>query len=81
MPPHLDYGDVIYHILAKINDVSHSITLTKLMDKLEFVLYSAELVITGALKGMSHDKLNLELGWESFNSQRWSRHLALFVKL
>ena len=76
--PHLDYGDVIYHIPAKICDVSHNNTLPKLMDKLESVQYSAALAITGTWRGTSRDKLYLELGWESLNFLRWSRRLTLF---
>ena len=79
--PHLDYEDVIYHIPAKICDVSHNITLPKLMDKLESVQYSAGLAITGTWRGTSRDKWYLELGWESLNSRRWSRRLTLFYKI
>ena len=79
--PHLDYGDVIYHIPAKICDVSHNITLPKLTDKLESVQFSAALAITGRWRGTSRHKLYLELGWESLNSQRWSRRLTLFYKI
>ena len=31
--PHLDYGDIIYHILAKEDDFSQDIILPKLMEK------------------------------------------------
>ena len=79
--PHLEYGDIIYHIPAKIWDVGHNITLPKLMDKLESVQYSAALVITGTWRGTSRDKLYIELDWESLNSQRWSRRLTLFYKI
>ena len=79
--PHLDYGDVIYHIPGNICDYSHSVVLTHQMEKLESVQYSAALAVTGAWKGTSHDKLYDELGWESLNFRRWSRHLILFYKI
>ena len=37
--PHLDYGDVIYHILAKVCEFSGSITFPNLMEKLESSFY------------------------------------------
>ena len=46
--PHLDYGDVIYHIPQKVNDFSHEVTLHPLMERLASVLNSAGLAITGA---------------------------------
>ena len=45
--PYLDYGDVIYHIPAKVCDLSQNIVLPNLMDKLESVQYSAALAVTG----------------------------------
>ena len=35
--PHLDYGDVIYHIPHNICEFSHSVILTNQMEKLEYV--------------------------------------------
>ena len=35
--PHLDYGDVIYHIPAKVCDFSGNIVLPNLMERLESV--------------------------------------------
>ena len=78
--PHLDYGDVIYHIPQKVNDFSHEITLHCLMDRLDSVQNSAGLAITGAWKGTSRNKIYEELGWESLNDRRWSRRLVLFFK-
>ena len=48
---HLDYGDVIYHIPAKICEFSHDPMLNTHMEKLESVQYSAALAVTGAWKG------------------------------
>ena len=48
------------------------------MEKLESVQYSAALAITGAWKGTSQEKLYNELGWDSLDLRRWSRHLVFF---
>ena len=79
--PHLDYGDVIYHIPAKICEFSQNTRLSNLMEKIEYVQYSAALAITGAWRGTSRQKLYAELGWESLSSRRWSRRLTLFYKI
>ena len=79
--PNLDYGDVIYHLPAKVCEFSGSVTLPGLMDKLESVQYSAARAITGTWKGTSRDKLYAELGWESLSCRRWSRRLSLFYKI
>ena len=50
------------------------------MEKLESVLYSAALTVTGTWRGTSREKLYTELGWESLSSRRWSRCLTLFYK-
>ena len=55
--PHLDYGDVIYHIPAKVCDFSGSVILPSLMEKLESVQYSAARAITGTWRGTSREKL------------------------
>ena len=78
--PHLDYGDAIYHIPQKVGKFRHEITLHRQMEWLESVQYSAGLAITGAWKGSSREKICEELGWESLNDRRWSRHLVLFFK-
>ena len=79
--PHLDYGDIIYHIPQNICEFSQTVTLTNLMEKLESVQYSAALAVTGAWKGTSRQKIYGELGWESLNLRRWSRRLVLFYKI
>ena len=78
--PHLDYGDVIYHIPAKVCEFSQNIILPNVMEKLESVQYSAALAVTGSWRGTSREKLYAELGWESLSSRRWSRRLTLFYK-
>ena len=79
--PHLDYGDVVYHIPHNICEFSNSVILTNQMEKLESVQYSAALAVTGAWKGTSREKLYNKLGWESLNLRRWSRRLTLFYKM
>ena len=79
--PHLDYGDVIYHIPAKVYELNQNIILPNLMEKLESVQYSAALAVTGTWRGASREKLYTELGWESLSSRRWSRRLTLFYKI
>ena len=79
--PHLDYGDVIYHIPQNTHDCSQTVTLTNSMEKLESIQYSAALAITGAWKGTSRQKIYDELGWESLNHRRWSRRLVPFFKI
>ena len=73
--PHLDYGDVIYHV-PEGDDGSKSY----LMGKLESVQYSAALAVSGTWRGTCQERLYNELGWESLSSRRWSRRLILFYK-
>ena len=75
--PHLDCGDVIYHIPQKVNDFSHEVNLNRQMERLESVQYSAGLAIRGAWKGTSRSKLYKKLGWESLIDKRCSRRLFL----
>ena len=79
--PHIDYGDVIFHTPAKLCEFSYNEILTNSMEKLESVQYSAALAVTGAWKGTSRANLYAELGWESLNLRRWSRHPALLYKI
>ena len=79
--PHLEYGDVIYHIPEKVWEFSGNSILPSLMEKLESVQYSAALAITGAWRGSSREKLYEELGWESLSSRRWGRRLTLMYKM
>ena len=46
--PHLEYGDVIYHIPAKVCEFSGNTILSSSMEKLESVQNSAALAVTGA---------------------------------
>ena len=56
----LDYADIIY-------DQTYNSTLH---DKLESIQYNACLVITGAIRGTSTEKIYQELGLESLKSRR-----------
>ena len=73
--PHLDYGDVIYHIPQGMDGSENY-----MMEKLESVQYSAALAVTGTWRGTSRERLYNELGWESLSSRRWSRRLILLYK-
>lgn len=46
--PHLDYGDVTYHIPYRSSDHGDSVVLTNQVEKRESVQYSAALAVTGA---------------------------------
>ena len=81
--PHLDYGDVVYHIPdthSKTFD-SENDTIHPLMARLESVQYEAACVISGAWKGTSRKKLYDDLGWESLNHRRNCRRLCLFYEI
>ena len=45
------------------------------------VQYNAALIITGALKGTSCDKIYQKLGVESLEDQRWTRKFIFFHKI
>ena len=45
------------------------------------VQYNACLVITGAFKGTSRERLCKELGLESRKDRRWHRKMCFFTKL
>ena len=68
--PILDYADIIYD-----KPLTESFK-----DKLEMVQYNAALVITGAFKGTSRDRIYRELGLESLAERRWSRKIFFFYK-
>ena len=53
--PHLDYGNVIYHIPAKVCEFSQNIILPNIMERLESVQYSAASAVTGTWRGTSRD--------------------------
>ena len=69
--PYLDYGDVIY-------DQPY---LPSLPNKIESVQYNAALVVTGAIRGTSKEKLYQELGFESLKERRWLRRLCYLYKI
>ena len=67
----LDYADIIYD--KPFNE--------SFKRKIEMVQYKAALVITGAIKGTSRDRLYQELGLESLADRRWSRRLFFLHKI
>ena len=69
--PILDYADIIYD-----KPLTESFK-----DKLEMVQYNAALVITGAFKGTSRDRIYTELGLESLAEWRWSGKIFFFHKI
>ena len=79
--PHLDYGDVIYHISHSESIFDSSISLHPLMEKVEQVQYYAALAITGCWRGSNRYKLYEELGWETLSDRRWSRRLIQLYKI
>ena len=68
--PHLDYGDIIYN-------QPHNESFKQNIEK---ILYSAALVISGAIKKTSQSKLYNELGFESQKFRHWFRKLCTFLK-
>ena len=68
--PHLNYGDVIYDLMNE-----------SFLNKLESVQCNEALVIIGAIRGSSGEKLYQKLGLESLKSWQWHRKLLLFSKL
>ena len=68
---HLDYGDILYD--QAFNN--------SFFDRLESIQHNACLAITGAIRGMSREKLYQELGLESLRLQRYYRKLYLFYKV
>ena len=60
--PHLDYGDIIYHIPKSSNVFDSSILLHPLMERIERVQYHAGLAITGCWRGSNGSKIYDELG-------------------
>ena len=68
---HLDYAGIIYD--KPFNDA--------FKEKLENVQYSAALIITGAKKGTSRERLYKELGLESLCDRRWYCKLVFFYKI
>ena len=69
--PYLDYGDILY-------DQAYNMSFHH---KLESIQYNACLVITGAIRVTSKEKLYQELGLESLQLRRWCRKLEMFYKI
>ena len=67
----LDYTDIIYD--KPFNEFFKA--------KIEMIQYRAVLVITGAIKGTSNDRLYQEIGLESLADRRWSHKIFFFHKI
>ena len=67
----LDYTDIIYD--KPFNE--------SFKTKIEMIQYQAALVITGAIKDTSRDRLYQEIGLESLADRRWSRKIFFFHKI
>ena len=50
-------------------------------EKLESIQYNAGLVVAGAIRGSSSEKLYQVLGLQSNQSRRWFRRLCQFYKI
>ena len=77
--PHLDYGDVIYHIPPKVCEFSQNIILSNLMEKVESVQYSAALAVTETWRGISREKLYAE--FIIFKSPQHSSPESVSIKI
>ena len=69
--PNLDYADIIY-------DKSFNESFKA---KIEMIQYRAALVITGAIKGTSNNRLYQEIDLESLADTRWSHKIFFFHKI
>ena len=69
--PILDYGDIIYNKPHK----------GSFIEKIERVEYNVCLVITGAFKGTSRERLYQQLGLQSLKNRKWHRKLCFFYKI
>ena len=69
--PHLDYGDIIY-------DKAYNSSFHQNLEKIQ---YNSALAITGAIRGISKEKLCQELGLESLEKRRWYQKLCYFYKI
>ena len=69
--PHLDYGDIVYD--RAFNESFHK--------NLVSIQYIAAIVITGAIRGTSSEKLFQGLGLESLKSRRWLSKLFILQNL
>ena len=61
--------------------IYHQANLSYLNNKIESVLYNATLVITGAIREISKEKLYQELGFESLKGRLWLRQLCYLCKI
>ena len=77
--PHLDYGDAIYHLPQKEDNISS--LGNHLMEKLESVQYAVALAVTGTWRGTSRERLYNELGMGTvkFKKMEWTAYSFLQI--
>ena len=71
LKPLIDYGDIIY-------DQPNS---DSFCEKLESIQHKAALAITGAIQGISRDRIYAELRLESLKARRWYKRLSCMFKI
>ena len=71
--PHLVHGDIIY-------DRAHNASFHQKLESLQYNTIAC-LAITGAICGLSREKLYQELGFESLQQRCWYRKLCSFYKV
>ena len=69
--PNLDYADIIYD--KPFNE--------SFKTKIEMIQYWTALVIIGAIKGTSSDRLYQKISLESLTDRRWSCKIFFFHKI
>ena len=82
--PRLDYCDMIYHIPAKIKEMSDfdsCRSINYVMKTLKSTQYQAALAVSGAWKGTNREKNYEELRWETLDHRRMFRRLLQFYKI
>ena len=79
--PHLDYGDIIFHIPHTYDPYDSTVSLNYMMEKIENIQYQAALAISGCWQGTSRNKIYDFLGWESLSDRRWARRLIYLYKV
>ena len=78
---HIDYCDIIYHILPPLNQPSVGISLNYLMEEVEKIQYQAALVITAAWQGSNRSRIYEEVGLEFLSDRRIYRRILQIYKI
>ena len=78
---HVDYCDLIYHILPTLHTPPLGTTLHDHMELVEKIQYQAALAVTGAWQGTSRVKIYEQLGWESLSDRRMCKRVLQLHKI